>query len=169
LTAEKLVQNKKSKSVTAEGNITFKSVSKDNEPVEGRSEKARYDTDQGQAELWEGRPEIIYHVKDSTRPVQLTADLIRFDEKKEEIFASGEVVVVSSSANAHSPEALFEQKERKVTLTGTAPQPELVYTNEDQPGKYRADKITLFVDRKKAFLEGNVRTRVTVKELDQKK
>jgi lipopolysaccharide export system protein LptA len=169
LNADQLVQDKANNRIEAAGRIGFRGYTRDRELVVGRSEKAIYNPDSGQGELWEGRPQIVYHVKNSTGPVEVEADRIRFDQAREEIAANGNVDIVSSSATAHAPAALFRQQEKRVILTGQKPQPLLVYRGEDQKGTYRADRITMLIDSHTVVLEGNVSGIVDVKELDGKK
>lgn len=155
LQADRLVEDKASKMIEASGNIDFKTLSKDRELMEASGEKMRYFTEKEQGELWEGRPHIIYHVKTSTSPVHLRADKIAFDRAKEEIRASGQVEVLTSSASAYAPNALFRQKERKITLDGR-PQPRIVSNDTEHKGDYTADRIFINVDTRNVLLDGNV-------------
>jgi lipopolysaccharide assembly outer membrane protein LptD (OstA) len=165
LTADRLRQDKKTNRVEAEGRVNFKSYTQERELVLGRSERALYLPADEKGELWEGRPEIQYYAKTSTAPLQLEADRIRFDQKTEEIQASGTVTIVSSSATAHAPEAVFRQRDKTVVLNGTAPQPRVRYLGEKGVSTYQADRITVYIDRKRTFLEGNVHVRVESEEL----
>jgi lipopolysaccharide export system protein LptA len=153
LRAERLVQNKRTKLIEASGAVDFKTLTQDREPLAGKAEKAKYDVEQGQGELWGGRPNVVYSVKASTTPLNLTADRIQFDERIGEIRASGAVEVISSSASAYSPYALFEHKEQRLILNGP-PQPSVLYRNQENPGTFTADRITLLVDQRKIILEG---------------
>jgi lipopolysaccharide export system protein LptA len=156
LNADQMIQDKKNNRIEAAGKVNFRSYTQEREAVFGRSEKAIYSPESGQGELWGGRPKIIYNVKNSTGPIELEADRINFDQKKEDIFASGNVEIVSSSVSAYSPSAQFNQNEKQVVLTGQKPQPLIVYRGEDRKGKYRADRITMVMDSHTVVLEGNV-------------
>jgi len=166
LNADQLIQDKKNNRIEAAGKVNFRSYTQERETVFGRSDKAIYSPESGQGELWGGRPKIIYNVKNSTGPVEVEADRINFDQKKEDIFASGNVEIVSSSMSAYAPSAQFRQNEKQVVLTGQKPQPLIVYRGEDQQGKYRADRITMIMDSHTVVLEGNV---TGVIELDTNK
>lgn len=166
LNADKLVQDKKQGRVEAAGNIHFQTYTQDKELVLGSSEKAFYFPEQGQGELYEGRPHVVYFVKTSTGPVDVTADSIAFDEKKEEINARGSVEILTSSGSAYSPSALFLQKDRKIYMTGDNPQPRIVYHEQERNSEYSADRITVFLDAKKVLLDGSVHGKMRGKELE---
>jgi lipopolysaccharide export system protein LptA len=166
LTADKITQDKVNNRVDAEGKVNFKTITRDKEPVSGKAGKITYRPEDGLGEFSSGRPEIWYYVKDTTSPVHLLADTITFDQKKEEIYANGTVEILTSSACAYAPSAVFMQKDKKVLLTGQKQQPRLVYLGEGNPGNYQADKITMFVNQKKVLLEGNVHGIVKVREKD---
>lgn len=156
LSADRLVQNKKGNYIEAFGSVDFKTVTQDNEPVSGRAERGQYHPDQGWGELTEGRPTVVYQSVQSTGPVRLTADRIRFDRKADRINAAGQVEIVTSSATALAPSAVFLQKDRKVVMTGGVPQARIIYTETDRTGDYQADRITVYLDRRRVLMEGRV-------------
>ncbi|MFH1369274.1 MAG: LptA/OstA family protein [Elusimicrobiota bacterium] len=158
LMAEKIVQDKKNNVVEAYTNVVFSGLSASGEVINGESDKARYDMDAEFAELWDGKPKVTYFMRESTGPLVLQADRINMDQAKEQISAYGNVIIISSSGTARSPQALFLQKERKIVLTGI-PQPLLLYGDKGKSDKseYKADKITFLLNENKILLEGNVK------------
>ena len=74
------------------------------------------------------------------------------------------MAIISSSACAYGPNALLMQKTKSVVMTKVVVQPELVYTDPTQPGRYKADKIIAYIENKHVFLEGNVAGKVRMKE-----
>jgi len=168
LTADRIVQDKKNNKVEAEGNVVFKSVSKDNEPFRGSSQKAFYDLNGERGELSGGKPEILYYMKTSTSPVIFRADDITFDNVKQELYGKNNVEIITSSITAYAPEAVLEQKEKKVILTGPVPQPFVIYSEGGRKNRYRADKITFFASGNKVQLKGNVRAVMTVEDKNAK-
>jgi lipopolysaccharide export system protein LptA len=91
------------------------------------------------------------------------ADYIDFNQKQEEMHGSGSVEIITSSASAYAPDAVFLHKENRLTFTGT-PQPKLVFSQDKQKGTYTADKITIYMDTKKTHMEGSVHGLMTLKE-----
>lgn len=172
LNADQLVQDKKNNQVDALGKVKFTTFTKDKELVKGQAEKAKYNTETGQGELFEGRPEIKYYVKSSTSPLHVQADIISFDEKTEEIRARGNVVIISSSTSAYCSFAVFTQKNNTVVLTGAGAgektQPYVIYFRNGEKSQYKADIITAYIQTNKVKLEGNVHGILVGKELDKK-
>lgn len=166
LYADRLEQDKKTKQVEATGHIRFTSYTPEQEKIQGASARAHYNLDSGQGELFEGRPDVLYFVKDATGPVHLTADRISFSKDSEEIMARGAVEILSSSACAYSPNARFIQKDKTIYMETEGVQPRLVYVQADQKGDYTADHITVYVNTKKAYLEGNVHGVMQAKNLE---
>jgi lipopolysaccharide export system protein LptA len=158
LNAEKVVQDKKNGFIEAFGDVNFRMFTADKELLLGRGGKARYDTEMVKGRLSEGRPKLDYYVKQATVPVEMEADTIDFDQEKEEIFGQGNVIILSSSGTATGPAALFQQRSKRMILTGS-PQPMLIYGQQGSKdkGKYWADKITFFMSEQKILLEGNVK------------
>jgi lipopolysaccharide export system protein LptA len=165
LNAERLVQDKKNQRVEASGSIYFRSFTTQKELVEAYAEKALYLLDTEQGELTEGRPKVLYHVKTSSVPVVLYADMISFDQRKEEVHAKGAVEIISSSACVYSPSAVLLEKEKKIILEGKTPQPKIVYLHDNDWSEYSADKITYFVDQKRVLLQNDVRGKMKTKEV----
>lgn len=166
LYADRLVQHKKAKQVEAEGNIRFTSYTPEQEKVQGASARARYNLDSGQGELFDGRPDVLYFVKDATGPVHLTAERITFGKDSGEIMARGAVEILSSSACAYSPNARFIQKDKTIYMELEGVQPRLIYSQDGQKGDYTADHITVYVNSKKAYLEGNVHGVMHAKDIE---
>lgn len=158
LKAEKIIHNKDSQVAEAYGNIRFTGISNDKEPIEATGEKARYFINSQKGEIWEGRPHVLYHTRESTSPVHIYADRMQFDQQVNEITALGSVEVISSSACAYAPQAFFSQKEKKVVLKGDT-QSRIIYYHEHK-GDYTADVITYYVSTRNALLQGNVHGRV---------
>lgn len=167
LIADRIVQDKKINRVDAFGNIDFTTFTQENEPVRGAAQKASYSPADGTGELVDGPASITYSARTSSGPLKMIADRIAFDERKEEVKASGNVEIISSSACAYGPNALLLQKNKSIVMTREAVQPELVYTDPGQPGRYKADRITAYIDQKHIYLEGNVTGKVRMKEKGQ--
>ena len=164
LTADKIVQDKKNDRVEAFGNVVFKTINQNGEPMRGSSQKAFYDIDGGRGELSGGKPEILYYMKTSTSPVVLDADDIKFDTDKEELYAKDNVVIITSSATAYAPNAVFIQKEKRIVLTGPSPQPLVIYFEGSRQNKYKADNITFLAGGDRIMLKGNVKAAMTVED-----
>lgn len=96
-----------------------------------------------------------------------SSDKASYDMNTEEINATGSVVILTSSACAYSPSALFLQRDRKIFLTGDNPQPRVVYREAERDSEYSADRITVFMDTKKVFLEGSVHGKMRGKEIEK--
>ncbi|OGS17922.1 MAG: hypothetical protein A2219_01915 [Elusimicrobia bacterium RIFOXYA2_FULL_50_26] len=154
LKAERIVHDKANNTVEATGNIIFDTVTEKNEPLHATGQKARYSVTLGEGELSQGRPHVTWHVRESTTPVQIFADVIRFDKQREEITGEGGVEVISSSACAYAPRVMFMQRSNEAFLTGS-PQPKIVYHSSNR-GEYSADSITIFMKDHSAELKGNV-------------
>jgi len=154
LKAEKIVHDKTSNTVEATGNVVFDTVTEKNEPLHATGGKARYAVTLGEGELSLDRPHVTWHVRQSTTPVQIFADVIRFDKQQEEITGEGSVEIISSSACAYAPRVMFMQRSNKAFLTGT-PQPKIVYRSGNR-GEYSADSITILMKDHSAELKGNV-------------
>ena len=101
LKADKIVQDKANNIVEAAGNVDFSTLTDDNEQVLGSSENGKFNLKNGKGRLWNGKPTLKYFTKTSTGPVILEANSIDFDQRKKEIFARGNVVVISSSMTAY--------------------------------------------------------------------
>ncbi len=160
LKARRIVQEKKRDRVEAEGNVTFYTVTQDSEPLNGRAEKAFFNTATGEGELWEGRPSVMYQARASTGPVHLNADRIRISRARQEIQAEGGVEIITSSATALAPRAVFLQNDKKAVLSGQAAQPEIRYKDPEQRGNYFADTITLFMNDRHVIMDGNVNGKI---------
>ncbi|MGA2089994.1 MAG: LptA/OstA family protein [Endomicrobiales bacterium] len=167
LIADRIVQDKKINRVDAFGNVDFKTFTQQHEPVWGVAQKAWYSPAAGTGELVDGPASITYSAKTSTSPLKMIASRIAFDERKEEINAVGNVEILSSSACAYGPNALLYQKTKSILMTKTTVQPELVYTDPTQPGRYKADKITAYIEQKHVFLEGNVAGKVRMNDKEK--
>jgi lipopolysaccharide transport protein LptA len=167
LVADKIVQDKTVNRVDASGNVDFKTLTQENEPLWGTSRKASYKPAEGTGELVDGPATVTYTAKTSTTPLVMIAGRIAFDERKQEVNALGSVEIISSSASAYGPNALLMQTNKSVLMTKTTYQPELVYTDPSQPGRYKADKITAYIDKKHVYLEGNVAGKVRMKEKEK--
>ncbi|MBN1621158.1 MAG: hypothetical protein JW871_01040 [Endomicrobiales bacterium] len=163
LKAKKIIQNKKDDTVEASGRVDFKTFSDNNELIQAKSEKAKYNLKNNTGKLWGGRPKVIYNMQGSTVPVYIQADNIDFDQEVQEFNAKGNVEVISSSACAYSDAAVFYQKEQKVVLTGVE-QPYILYLNKGRHDKVKADKVTVLFDNRKMYLEGNVHGIIQYKE-----
>ena len=168
LTADKILQDKKNNRVEAFGNVVFKSITQDNEPMRGSSQNAAYDIDGERGELFGGKPEIIYFVKTSTSPVIFRADNISFDTRKEELYGKSQVEIITSSVTAYAPNAAFVQREKKIILTGPIPQPLVIYFEGTRQNKYNADMITFLAGGDKVQLKGNVKAVMTVEDKKEK-
>jgi len=164
LTADNIIQDKKNNRVDASGNVVFNTVSSSGEPMKGSSQKAYYDLEGERGELFEGSPEIRYYMKTSTTPVILRAGDITFDTKKEELYAKDKVEIVTSSVTAYAPFAVFVQKEKKITLTGPVPQPQVIYYEGGKPNRYFADSVTFLAGGDRITLKGNVKVMMTVED-----
>jgi len=161
LNASKIIQDKQSNTIEAFNNIDFKTYTTDKELILGYGEKARYDLDMNKGELTEGRPHLLYFLKNSTAPVSITADLIRFDKRSEMILARGGVDIISSSGTAHSPSADFEQQHKQLILSGV-PQSSVVYLKPEKSERsdFFADNITLNFDKHMIYFSGNVKGKI---------
>lgn len=170
LTAEKIVQDKKNNYLEAYGNVNFSGFSNNGERMFMKSGKALYNMSLDTAEMSQGRPEITYYMKESTGPLFVQADNIKLNQKKEEILAVGDVLIISSSATARSPQALFLQKSRIVVLSGKK-QSSIIYTEKGKKDKsqYKADKITFLLNEKKTLLDGNVTGRIITSKKEKGK
>ena len=160
LMADKIIQNKKDNTVEAQGNIDFSTLTDEKEKIAGSSENGEFNMKTGKGKLWNGRPMLKYFVKTSTSPVVLQARTIDFNQKTKEIFAKGDVVIISSSMTAYSPQALFKGKINQIVLTGKNPQPRVIFIENDKKGDYHADKITMYTDKKKIYFEENVNGKI---------
>ena len=156
LKADRIVQNKKDNMVEARGNVDFSTLTDDKEEIAGSSENGEFNMKTGKGKLWNGHPTLKYFAKTSTAPVVLEAKTIDFNQKTREIFAKGDVVIISSSMTAYSPQALFKAKIKQIILTGKNPQPRVIFIDNDKKGDYHADKITMYTDKKKIYFEENV-------------
>jgi len=156
LKADKIIQDRSTKMLDAQGSVDFSMYTQDKEQVVGKSENAEFNNKTGKGRLWNGRPKMKYFTKTSTGPVELEAENIDFDQKKNEIFAKGNVIVISSSATAYSPQALFKQRDKQIYLTGDKVQPRVIFIDNDKKGDYYADKITVYTDKKKMYFDNNV-------------
>jgi len=164
LSADKIVQDKKNNIVDASGNVDFKTVTADTEPVRGLAGRAHYSMKTKQGRLWENRPLAMWWSSTSSSPVTMQADTINFDQAKGEMIGEGAVNIISSSGTISSPSAHFYQHEKKLVLTNGAFQPEVTYVQPDSSGRYRADNIVMLMSDKKAIFTGNVWGRVLFKE-----
>jgi lipopolysaccharide export system protein LptA len=164
LSADKIVQDKKNNIVDAFGNVDFKSVTADTEPVRCFSGRAHYEMKTQKGRLWENRPLAEWWSLTSTSPVTMQADTIDIDQAKGEMVGEGAVNIISSSGTISSPFAHFYQHEKKLVLTNGTFQPEITYVQPDSRGRYRADNIVMLMNDKKAVLTGNVWGRVLFKE-----
>ena len=97
-------------------------------------------------------------------PVVLDADDIKFDTDKEELYAKDNVVIITSSATAYAPNAVFIQKEKRIVLTGPSPQPLVIYFEGSRQNKYKADNITFLAGGDRIMLKGNVKAAMTVED-----
>ena len=156
LKADKIVQNKKDNMVEAQGNVDFSTLTDEKEKIAGSSENGEFNMKSGKGRLWNGHPTLKYFMKTSTVPVVLEARSINFNQKTQEILAAGDVVIISSSMTAYSPQALFKGKIKQIILTGNNPQPRVIFVDNDKKGDYHADKITMYADKKKIYFEDNV-------------
>jgi lipopolysaccharide transport protein LptA len=168
LTADRLVQDKKKNKVEATGNVVFKTINQQNEKLRGRSGRAVFEMDEEKGELSGGRAEMAYYAKTSTGPIILRAANIAFDTRKEELYAKGEVEIITSSVTAFSPYATFIQRTKNIVLTGPKPQPYVIYYEKGKPNRYKADKITFLNGGDRINLEGNVNAVVMVDDRDEK-
>jgi lipopolysaccharide export system protein LptA len=169
LTADKIVQDKQRNRVEAYGRVVFKTINQAKEPMRGTSEKAVYDIQNDSGELSGSRPEIVYYANTSTGPVTMRAEDISFNQEKEELYARDNVEIISSSATAYAPSAVFYQKIKTMVLTGPMPQPLVVYYDEaGKSNKYKADKITFLDGGNRIKLEGNVKAVVMVENRKDK-
>ena len=169
LTADKIIQDKKNNRVEASGHVIFKTINKANEPMRGTAEKMVYDISRDSGRLSGGRPELIYYANTSTGPVILRAGDISFNQRKEELYAKDNVEIVSSSATAYSPRAVFYQKIKNIVLSGPTPQPLVIFIDESgKPNRYRADIITFLEGGNKIKLDGNVKAVVMVENKKEK-
>lgn len=166
LTADTLIQDKKADQVEASGNVRFKTLTRDGEPISGNADKAVYNLGGENGRLSGNRPTIVYEAKTSTGPLKVAADIISFDQKAEEVTAEGRVEIHTSSGNAYAPRALLRQKDKKIVLSGAPPQPIVVYVREGETSAYAADTITYEMDRKRVMLEGSVHGILRTKELE---
>ena len=135
LKADKIIQNKKDNIVEAEGNVDFSTLTDDKEKILGSSSEAEFNMKTGKGKLWSGHPTLKYFMKTSTSPVTLEAKTIDFNQKTKEIFAKGDVIIISSSMTAYSPQALFKGKIKQIILTGTNPQPRVIFIDNDKKGR----------------------------------
>jgi lipopolysaccharide transport protein LptA len=169
LKADKIIQDKKNNRVEATGHVVFKTINKAKEPMRGTADKMIYDISNDSGRLSGGRPEIVYYANTSTGPVILRAGDISFNQHKEELYAKDNVEIISSSATAYSPRAVFYQKIKNIVLSGPTPQPLVVFIDESgKPNKYRADKITFLEGGNKIKLEGNVKAVVIMENKKEK-
>lgn len=166
LNADEIVQDKVSDVVNAKGNVNFQTVSDDNELIKGTADRAVYNLTTKSGQLSEKRPKLYYVIKNSTSPVTVQADIIDINQGANRADAAGNVVIISSSASAYSGRALFVYSDKKLFLTGTTDQPKIFYFAQGRKDRFFADKITMFVDKKRIILEGNVKG--FVKEMNKK-
>jgi lipopolysaccharide export system protein LptA len=164
LAADQIIQNKKDNTVDAIGNVDFNSVTTDTEPVHFLAGRAHYRLQTKSGRLWENRPLATWMPAASTAPVTMQADTITFDQSKGEMTGEGAVNIISSSGTISSPLADFYQHDKKLVLTSGAFQPEVTYIQPASAGRYRADRIVMLMDEKKAFFTGNVSGRILFKE-----
>lgn len=170
LMAEKIVQDKKNNMIEAFKNVRFSGFSASGEKMSGRCAKAKYNMDMNVAEMWGNKAELIFFTKESSGPLKVEAENIKMNQAKDEINASGNVVIVSSSGTAKAQAAYFDQKARVIHLSGT-PQPQLLYgaAGSKDRSEYRADRIRLALNSKKIFLEGNVKGKMISAKAENKK
>jgi len=168
LKANKIIQNKTNSTIEASGNVDFATLTEDKERVLGNSENGQFNMKSGKGKLWNGRPTLKYFAKTSTGPIVLEAMTIDFNQKSSEIFAQGNVIVISSSMTAYSPQALFKGKNHEIILTGKNPQPRVIFMENDKKGDYYADKITMYTDKKKIFFDGNVSGKIFLPDEEKK-
>lgn len=166
LKADRVVQDKKNGAVEAFGGVNFRMYTSEHELLLGKGERARYNSEMSVGQLSGGRAKLDYFVKKATAPVEMEADTIDFDRVKEEILGQGDVVIITSSGTATAPRALFEQKGKRMVLTGGERQATLVYGQQSSKdkGKYWADKITFMMNEQKILLEGGVKGRFAAKK-----
>ncbi|MCB4792485.1 MAG: LptA/OstA family protein [Elusimicrobia bacterium] len=157
LKADEIIQDKVADVINAKGNVSFLTIINENEPLRGLSYKAVYNLKSKSGELSGKRPKLFYATINSTSPVTLSADTINFNNEAKQADATGNVEIISSSASAFSHRALFFYTDKKMYLTGLAEQPEVMYYGQGKKDRFFADKITMFVDKKRMILEGNVK------------
>ncbi len=166
LKADKIIQDRNSKILDAEGNVYFITYNEEKEKVVGSANDAEFNSKTGKGRLWNGKPELKYYTKTSTGPIELDAQTIDFDQKKSEIFAKGNVVILSSSATAYSPQALCRQKDKQIFLTGPIPQPRVIFIDNDKKGDFNGDRVTVYTDKKKMYFDGNVNGKIFLPDKD---
>ncbi len=159
LKADWLKQDKATGLVEARGNVYLKTFSQDGELIVGRGGRARYLPEDGKGEFWESRPNVVYYVKSSTEPLNLTADKIDFDNLSKIIHAEGAFEIITSSGSAFAQDAVYRQQEMKVFLTGQ-PRPRIIYDEKSRKGEYTADLITLSTEKRDADLQGHVHGKI---------
>ncbi len=154
ITADRMKNFEKRGIVKGEGNVYFVGTVKDSEKVEVYGEKIVYYKNKNYG-IITGNPKMIRKSIDNSdeQQIVLTCDRIEADLNKEEVIALGNVKLSRESVKGQGEKGLYLNKTKRMILSGS---PQIFYEDEKNTSAYEADEITILINRKKIFLEGNV-------------
>ncbi|MCK4533287.1 hypothetical protein KAU39_05825 [bacterium] len=154
ITADRMKNFEKKGVIKGEGNVYFSGTVKDNEKVEVYGEKVIYYKNRNFGVIT-GNPKMIRKAIDSLgeKKIVVTCERIEADLNKEEVSALGNVRFSRESVKGEGEKGLYFNKTKRMILSGS---PQIFYEDEKNKSTYEADEITILVNRKKIFLEGNV-------------